>query len=146
MAHSCIAMVYASILPLFLSMPIELGGLGFSPRIIGSIMGTYGLCSGLFQVLFVARIVQCLGERSVFLIGLLCYVPAFISLPIMNAYARQFGVTLVVWVLVTVVFIFLTIGDMAYGMSPSFSKTSEGSETVVYYSLHLHVYNGIGPK
>jgi len=131
MVHACIAMVHASILPLFFSMPIELGGLGFSPRIIGFIMGIYGLCSGLFQVLFVARIVQHLGERSVFLIGLLCYIPAFISLPIMNAYARQFRVTPVIWVLVTVTFILLTIADMAYAAIYMFITASAPNRSLL---------------
>jgi MFS family permease len=47
-------------------MPIEIGGLGLPPKSIGLILGAYGLTTGLFQVVFFARMIHRFGERHVF--------------------------------------------------------------------------------
>lgn len=109
-----------AIMPLFFTMPIELGGLGFTPSLIGYILGSCGVLIGLFQVFCFSRIVRYLGERSVFNIGMRAYLIVFTVLPVMGAYAQRFGVTFVVWILIGLVLVMMAFMDMAYGLSPSF--------------------------
>ncbi|KAF8220943.1 MFS general substrate transporter [Tricholoma matsutake] len=103
-----------AIMPLFFTMPIELGGLGFTPSLIGYILGSCGVLIGLFQVFCFSRIVRYLGERSVFNIGMRAYLIVFTVLPVMGAYAQRFGVTFVVWILIGLVLVMMAFMDMAY--------------------------------
>ncbi|KAF8220945.1 MFS general substrate transporter [Tricholoma matsutake] len=105
---------FYALLPLFFAMPIDLGGLGFSPARIGYIIGSAGAITGLFQALLFAKIVRCLGERFVFLVGMCSYLPAFMALPIMSFYAHRFGVTIVVWIIIATVIALMTLMDMSY--------------------------------
>jgi len=107
-------------LPLFFAMPMEVGGLGFAPSLIGYIFGSCGVLIGLFQVFFFSKIVRWLGERSVFNIGMRAFLVVFTALPIMSAYAQHFGVTIVVWILIGVVLVMMAFVDMAYGLWSSF--------------------------
>jgi hypothetical protein len=115
-AHAFLTMTLLAILPLFFTMPIELGGLDFTPSLIGYILGFCGVLVGLFQVFFFSRIVRHLGERSVFNIGVRSYFVVFTAFPIMSIYARRFGVTILVWVLIGVVLVMISFMDMAYGL------------------------------
>jgi len=105
---------FHALLPLFLAMPVELGGLGFSPPLIGSIIGSYGAITGLFQALCFARSVRFLGERFVFLIGMWSFLPAYMALPIMSVYAQRFGVTIVIWVIIAIVLVLMALMEMSY--------------------------------
>jgi len=104
-----------ALLPLFFAMPVEYGGLGFSPPLIGYIIGCYGIFTGLFQVFCFGTIVRCLGERSVFIIGTWPYLLVFIAFPLMNIYARRFGVTSVVWIVIAIVLVMMAVMDLAFG-------------------------------
>ena len=106
---------FHALLPLFLAMPVELGGLGFSPPLIGSIFGSYGAITGLFQALCFAKTVRCLGERFVFLIGICSFLPAYMALPIMSIYAQRFGVTVMVWVIIAILLVLMALVEMSYG-------------------------------
>jgi hypothetical protein len=119
-AHAFLNITLLAILPLFFTMPIELGGLGFTPSLIGYIFGSWGVLMGLFQVFCFSRIVRYLGERSVFNIGMRSYLAVFTALPIMSAYAQRFGVTFVVWILIGLVLVMMAFMDMAYGLWLSF--------------------------
>jgi hypothetical protein len=118
---------FHALLPLFLTMPVELGGLGFSPPLIGSIIGSYGVITGLFQALFFAKIVRSLGERFLFLIGMCSFLPAYMALPIMSVYAQRFGVTIMVWIIIATVLVLMALMEMSYGLLLSFGVTSKRS-------------------
>ncbi|KAG5636012.1 hypothetical protein H0H81_009392 [Sphagnurus paluster] len=77
-----------ALLPLFLAMPIEIGGLGFKPATIGYIMGSYGAFCGLFQACYFAKIIRCLGERKTFVLGISTFCPIFLLFPLMNISAK----------------------------------------------------------
>ncbi|KAG5349872.1 hypothetical protein C0989_001468, partial [Termitomyces sp. Mn162] len=83
-----------ALLPLFLTMPLAIGGLGFDPVTIGYIMGIYGLCTGLFQAFYFARIIRLFGERTIFVAGIACFTPIFLLFPVMSLTAQSSGVTI----------------------------------------------------
>ena len=104
-----------SLLPLFMAMPIELGGLGFTPMTIGYVLGAVNVCSGLFSMFFLARLIRRFGERPLFIVGMLAFSIIFIMLPLVNMVARRAGVTWVVWCLFTFSLSLLPVKDMCFG-------------------------------
>jgi hypothetical protein len=104
-----------ALMPLFFAMPVELGGLGFHPLLIGYIFGSYGIFTGLFQALFFTKLTGFLGERFVFIIGIWTYLLVFMAFPIMSVYAQRFGVTFVIWILIAVVIVLMAFMDMGFG-------------------------------
>lgn len=106
-----------ALLPLFLAMPLAIGGLGFDPPVIGYLIGSYGLFSGVFQAIFFAKIVRHFGERRVFVASMAGFIPVFLLFPIINIMAQRFGPhSFVVWSLIILVLWIMAILDMAYGM------------------------------
>ena len=47
-----------AIQPLFLAMPVDIGGLGLTSRNVGYILGTYGFANGIFQFIMLGRLMQ----------------------------------------------------------------------------------------
>jgi len=88
---------YRALQPLFFSTPIELGGLGLDPPVIGTIMSSFGVLNGVFQVFFFAKMTERLGIKNVFLLGIASALPCFALFPLMNWLARQYGLSLAVW-------------------------------------------------
>ncbi|CEL60269.1 Protein ZINC INDUCED FACILITATOR-LIKE 1 OS=Arabidopsis thaliana GN=ZIFL1 PE=2 SV=1 [Rhizoctonia solani AG-1 IB] len=78
---------YLGLLPVVFAVSVENGGLGFSPRAIGFILGFQGVITGLVQVFFFAPIHRCLGSKRLYVTGYLCYSFLILSLPIMHALA-----------------------------------------------------------
>lgn len=112
-----------ALMPLFFAMPVAIGGLGFDPPTIGYIMGAYGAFTGLFQAFYFAKIIHYLGERRIFVWGMLTFLPIFTIFPMMSQYAQHFGVTPVVYAMIGVMLVLMAFMDMAFGMlaSSSFS-------------------------
>ncbi|KAF9532628.1 major facilitator superfamily domain-containing protein [Crepidotus variabilis] len=107
---------FCALLPLFLAMPLEIGGLGFDPPKIGYIMGSYGAGSAIFQAIYFARVVRYFGERKVFIMAMTLFIPVFLSLPAINKMAVTFGTqSVAVWLLVVLLLACLALMDMAYG-------------------------------
>ncbi|EAU85151.2 hypothetical protein CC1G_06167 [Coprinopsis cinerea okayama7 len=116
--YACLAglniCLYA-LLPLFLTMPVEIGGLGVSPPTIGLTLGIYGFVSGSLQALFFARIVRYLGARRTFVTSMFCFIPAFLLFPIISLIAKHYGINFLVWALIGAMLLLLTIVDMGWG-------------------------------
>jgi MFS family permease len=112
-------MTLLALLPLFLAMPINIGGLGLPPPKIGLILSIYGLATGLFQAVFFARLVDRFGERRVFINGMRTCLPIFALFPVINMIARHFGLSFVVYCLVGCIVALAAGMDVAYGpLSP----------------------------
>jgi MFS family permease len=73
-----------ALVPLFYSTPNYLGGLGFTPTGIGLWMALFGIVDGVFQVLFFAKIVDRLGPKRAFYVGISCFIPIMITFPVMS--------------------------------------------------------------
>lgn len=106
---------YKAMQPLFFSTPIHLGGLGQSPVRIGTILAIFGLANGTFQACFFAKIIQKVGPRKLYLIGLGVYPILYGLFPIINGMARQGGVNIFVIALVMVQLALSAATDLAYG-------------------------------
>ncbi|KAF8886149.1 major facilitator superfamily domain-containing protein [Infundibulicybe gibba] len=115
MTLSFLSVMLYALLPLFFTMSIEIGGLGFKPLTIGYTMGMYGLGSGVFQALFFARIVRRFGTRGIFVGGMISFIPIFLLFPVMSAVAQHSGVNIIVWLLIALVLLLMPLTGMAYG-------------------------------
>ncbi|KAI6045952.1 MFS general substrate transporter [Pisolithus marmoratus] len=102
------------LLPLFLSTPIELGGLGQTPAMIGLWMSGYGIVNSLFQAFFFAPLVSHFGKRTLFRVSYACFVPIFAIFPVVNCVARRWGVWWGVWGLMGCQLGLAVITDMAF--------------------------------
>lgn len=85
---SLVDIAYRAIQPVFLSTPIELGGLGLRPSAIGNILSVFGVLNGVVQVFFFARIHDYWGPKKVFIFGIASALPLVILFPVINMFAR----------------------------------------------------------
>jgi len=106
----------SALLPLFLAMPLEIGGLNFDPPRIGYIIGSCGAASAIFQAFYFSRIVRYLGARKVFMMSMSTLIPISLSFPLINKAALTFGIqSPVVWTLILILLSCLAFLDLAYG-------------------------------
>ncbi|KAF8886148.1 major facilitator superfamily domain-containing protein [Infundibulicybe gibba] len=115
MALAFLSIMLFALLPLFFTMSIEIGGLGFKPSTIGYILGMYGLGNGVFQALFFARIVRRFGTRGIFVGGIVAFIPIFLLFPVMSAVAQRSGINTIVWLLIALVLLLMLLTSLAYG-------------------------------
>jgi len=101
--------------PLFYATPIHLGGLGMSPATIGLCLGIFGLLDGIAQGLVFPKIVRRVGLKKLFVTSLSCFVPLFALFPIINHFAREWGLSPAVWALVVFQLMINCVTEMAYG-------------------------------
>jgi hypothetical protein len=107
----------SAVFPLFLAMPLEIGGFNLDPPTIGWIIGIYGTSSAVFQALYFSRIVDYLGVRKVFLLSTSMYLIIFSSFPAINIAALMFGNhSILAGLLILSLLVALSIMDSAYGM------------------------------
>ncbi|PFH48541.1 hypothetical protein AMATHDRAFT_49464 [Amanita thiersii Skay4041] len=104
-----------SLIPLFMAMPREIGGLGSTPAVIGSVLGSYGFLLGLYQTVFFAKIVRRFGERRVFITSMSTFPIIFTLFPIMSMISKNYGTTWVVWALLYSVLVLMAIMCMGFG-------------------------------
>ncbi|KAJ7090646.1 major facilitator superfamily transporter [Mycena epipterygia] len=105
----------SALLPLFLAMPIEIGGLGLPPAKIGLILSAYSAATALFQVFFCAKLIGRFGSTRVFIAGISTCLPIFALFPIMSIVAQRTGLTPVIWILVGCVLALGALLDTSFG-------------------------------
>ncbi|KAG6839828.1 hypothetical protein C0991_011274, partial [Blastosporella zonata] len=110
-----IDVAFRVIQPLFLSTPIELGGLGLSPPEIGKILSVYGLLNGVFQMLFFARIHDRIGSKMTFMAGIVSAFPCFLAFPIISHMAKTQGLSTLVWCAVALQTLFSILMNLSFG-------------------------------
>ncbi|KAH7906560.1 major facilitator superfamily domain-containing protein [Hygrophoropsis aurantiaca] len=108
-------LAFLALQPLFYSTPTNIGGLGFKPSTIGSWMALFGIIDGVFQFLFLAKIVDRWGAKRIFTIAVACFFPLITLFPVMTWVVRsQGGVGPTIWALLVLQLIVGTIMDMSY--------------------------------
>ncbi|ESK95843.1 member of major facilitator superfamily multidrug- dha1 sub-family [Moniliophthora roreri MCA 2997] len=117
--YACLSLVDISvraIQPLFFSTPIEHGGLGLPPSMIGNLMSIFGFLNGITQIFFFAKIHDKLGSKITFTIGIASAIPVFLTFPAIRylVLANQ-GVTPLVWVLVGLQIVVSILLSFSYG-------------------------------
>ena len=106
---------FRALQPLFFATPIRLGGLGLSPATIGLCLGILGPLDAVAQGLLFTKILRRLGLRRLFLTSIFCFVPLTTTLPVINHFAREWGVSPGIWALIVLQCMFNCVTEMAYG-------------------------------
>ncbi|KAJ8489734.1 hypothetical protein ONZ45_g13466 [Pleurotus djamor] len=106
---------FRAIQPLFLSTPIELGGLGLSPAVIGHILSVFGVLNGIIQVFFFASIQNRWGSKRVFTAGIFSAMPCIALYPTISYLAQAQGITTWIFLLVWLQIVLSVPISLAYG-------------------------------
>ena len=93
---------FSALQPVFLSTPIEFGGLGLDPAVIGTVVSCFGILIAVFTVLFFSWLTDYFGVKGVYLMGVSAAVPSFALFPVISHLARNStgGLGVAVWVAV----------------------------------------------
>ncbi|RDB23784.1 Protein ZINC INDUCED FACILITATOR-LIKE 1 [Hypsizygus marmoreus] len=86
------------LLPLIYSTPLDLGGLGLSPSMIGTILGVWGVINGIIQVSCFAWVRKHLGQRSCYMLGIAGLGVCFALFPVLARLAAWDGGKVGPWV------------------------------------------------
>jgi len=129
---------YLAVQPLYFSTYVEDGGLGLDAATIGICLGTFGLLNGVIQVLVFAKLVKRFGAKTVFVVGMMAFVPLIGMFPVINLCARAYGVTWKVWVFVIIQLLIQVVMDMSFGCAFIFLSSS------VTNKRSLGSVNGVG--
>ncbi|KAF7357151.1 MFS general substrate transporter [Mycena sanguinolenta] len=121
-----------SLVPLFMAMPIGIGGLGLPPNKIGSILAIQSIATVLFQLLFFAIFIRRFGERRVLTGAMSMFLLIFTLLPFISTMAAKSGLSATVWALVACLVSLSVVADMCFGtvfmfLLASAPKTSRGA-------------------
>ncbi|KAF9453688.1 MFS general substrate transporter [Macrolepiota fuliginosa MF-IS2] len=118
---SFLTMAYLAIQPLFLAMPLSIGGLALEPMQIGSILGFYGFHNAFVQALLLGPLIRGFGLRRVLRCSLSALIPIFLLFPLMNIHAKDWQIhhhpnsRFIVYTLLAAQFILLSVQDSGYG-------------------------------
>jgi len=139
------------LLPLFYASPLQIGGLGFSPSIIGTILATLGIMNVLVQGLLTAKIIAWIGARRMFRCSVLSFYLLILLFPIMSVVVTTQGkVGPVAWTLIVIQLIFMVLVEISYTIAFIYvtraapNKQSLGSTNGLSHSL-VSMTRAIGP-
>ena len=124
-------MSFRALQPIFLSTPVELGGLGLDPPMIGTIMSFFGILNGVLTVFFFSRMTDYFGVKGVYLIGMTAAVSCFSLFPLIshlarNSIQRSGDLGTVVWITVGIQVVLSVLVCLCYGTStPKWSKFAQ---------------------
>jgi MFS family permease len=147
---SFLDIAFRAVQPVFFATPLELGGLGLDPPQIGNILAIYGVVNGLFQVFFFADLHDRFGSKTIYSVSMAAGIPMIMTLPILNAVARVQGLSLMVWVVVSLQLALSVILNLAYACvfiyiaAASPNQASLGATNGIA-QLSVSVMRAIGP-
>ncbi|PFH51071.1 hypothetical protein AMATHDRAFT_143366 [Amanita thiersii Skay4041] len=108
-------MMLFSLVPLFMTMPPEIGGMGTSQVVIGYALGVQGAINGVVQVAFFAKVIRRFGERRIFLISMGTFPCMFALFPIMSMISKNNGPRWIVWTLLATILLLMIVMITGYG-------------------------------
>jgi MFS family permease len=117
-SYVCLSSLHAAsnaIQPLFLAMPVNIGGLGLTSRNVGYILGAYGFANGIFQVVMLGRLIRRFGVKAVLLTSISCFIPMYTLSPAMNLLVRRNGFSHLVWVVLGFQLSASLVMELGYG-------------------------------
>ncbi|KAJ8595485.1 MFS general substrate transporter [Rhizopogon salebrosus TDB-379] len=121
-----------TLLPLFLWTPTYLGGLGFTPSSIGSRLAMFGVVNGIFQALFLAKIVDRIGPKRLLFLSVSCFAPIVTVFPIMSWLVHTKGTfDHAISFALLVQLVLIVIWDMAFACILMFTTASAPAKNVL---------------
>ncbi|KAF9262451.1 MFS general substrate transporter [Marasmius fiardii PR-910] len=114
-SHAFTNMAHTVLIPLVYSTSISNGGLGLSPYQIGAILGAYGVCNAVLQLLVWKPMLKHIGPRRMFIFSYTFHIVRVVMMMFARIAAARAGkVDGLVWTLVVVQMGSSTLGATAY--------------------------------
>ncbi|KAF9515288.1 hypothetical protein BS47DRAFT_1484656 [Hydnum rufescens UP504] len=110
-----ISMAYSVLQPLFLSTPIQRGGLGLDPARIGYILTAQSAVGALCVLMLSARLQQNFGVNTVFSMTMAVFMVLHGAFPVMNALAREDRISWQVWFILAVQLVLHGLVEIGFG-------------------------------
>jgi MFS family permease len=133
-----------TLLPLFLWTPTYLGGLGFTPSSIGSRLAMFGVVNGIFQALFLAKIVDRIGPKRLLFLSVSCFAPIVTVFPIISWLVHTKGTfDHAISFALLIQLVLIVIWDMAFGAYYNGNIPPITSSSLITHSMYLNVYHGV---
>ncbi|KAI0710070.1 MFS general substrate transporter [Earliella scabrosa] len=104
-----------AIQPVFYSTPVEIGGLGLDPQMIGFILSMCGIVNGLTQILLFGKLHDLIGAKRLYIISVASVLPVIALFPVINELARLEGLSRTVWAVTLCQALLATIISFSYG-------------------------------
>ncbi|KAJ8495049.1 hypothetical protein ONZ45_g13019 [Pleurotus djamor] len=112
---------FRALMPLMFSTSIHNGGLELNSARIGTILATWGLCNGAFQLVFFARTIRKFGPKTTFRVAYGSYLLSYVLFPVMSYFAKQAnGVDWRVLLTLLIQQTSFVLGAMSYGSNQLF--------------------------
>jgi len=141
---------YRTVLPVWMSTPIALGGLGLSPQAIGALLSVYGITNGTLQILTFSKAVDYFGAKKIYVFGMAAALPVFALMPVTNFVAREEGYSTTLWALLALQCFISVATNFCYGSvfifitASSPNRASLGSVNGLS-QMSVSVMRAIGP-
>jgi len=104
-----------AIQPLFLAMPVDIGGLGLTSRNVGYILGIYGFANSIFQIVMLGRLIRRFGVKTVFVTAISAFIPMYTLSPVMNLLVRRNGFSHLIWVVLGFQLLASLVMELGFG-------------------------------
>ena len=116
-SFSILDISFRTMFPVYLATPMEMGGLGLDPSVIGTILAAVGISTSLFQLLLFPPLHNRLGGKILFLTAVSLFFPIAALFPIANRVGKEHGLNNFVWLLVGVQILLLSFANLALSKS-----------------------------
>jgi len=93
---------FRTMFPVYLATPMEMGGLGLDPPVMGTILAAMGISTSVFQLLLFSTLHNRLGGRNLFLTAMSLFFPIAALFPIASRVGQMHGLNNFVWLLIGV--------------------------------------------
>ncbi|TFK75086.1 major facilitator superfamily multidrug-resistance, DHA1 sub-family [Pluteus cervinus] len=104
------------LVPLVYSTSIPLGGLGFTPYQIGTVLGIWGVVNALVQFSFLGKSIRIFGPRKMYIMSYSSLVLVFATYPLLSFLAKRAGrVDGAVWAVIVFQMMVTMAVSPAYG-------------------------------
>ena len=90
---------FRTMFPVYLATPVEMGGLGLDPPVMGIILAAVGISTTVFQLLLFSPLYNRLGGKNLFLMAVSSFFPIASLFPIASGVGQMHGLNNFVWLL-----------------------------------------------
>ena len=104
---------FRTMFPVYLATPMEMGGLGLDPPVMGTILAAVGISASTFQLLLFPPLYNRLGGKNIFLIAISLFFPIAALFPIVSRVGQEHGLNNFVWLLIGIQILLFAFANFA---------------------------------
>ncbi|KAF9219805.1 MFS general substrate transporter [Gyrodon lividus] len=149
-AIALIDIAFRTVQPVYYGTPVAMGGLGLDTPTIGTILAVLGMGIGVSQVLFFPRLFHLMGPRNLYMLCTFTCLPMIACFPVLNAMAREQGLSGHVWFFVALQVACAILANFAYGVTPMYINASAPNKASVgatngFAQTFVSIMRAVGP-